>query len=311
MTWDHLKNVWQSNDEPFNLSATLKSGQCFRWQRSSDGVWWGTVGDMAVACMQQDGDPSAPIFWQTFPDPDRFDLFASLFRLEVSLESLYSEWISAVPAIRSAVSAFRGLRIMRQDPVECFFSFQCASCNTVIKIERSVRKLTERYGARIRLPIEGGPEINLNSFPSVHSIRNADESLLRSDLWGFRAPRIIQLAEILDARSEDWLMNLRQAPYEEAHRELTLLPGIGAKVADCICLFCLDKDDAVPIDTHTRQVGVRLFHSEYSQRSLTAKVYNDLADSYRSHFGGYAGWAQQYLFFAELRGSASFSQRQE
>ena len=32
------------------------------------------------------------------------------------------------------------------------------------------------------------------------------------------------------------------------------LPGIGGKVADCICLFALHQMDAFPVDTHIKKV---------------------------------------------------------
>jgi N-glycosylase/DNA lyase len=30
---------------------------------------------------------------------------------------------------------------------------------------------------------------------------------------------------------------------------------VGKKVADCVCLVSLDKLDAIPVDTHVRQIG--------------------------------------------------------
>jgi len=302
----HLTNRWHRPGEPFNLAATVASGQAFRWTRDSYGIWWGANQNTIVAAYQQDADPDAPVLWQTFPDNDRLDLFEALFRLDVSLPELYAEWCSTDHAIRDAVQAFRGLRIMRQDPTECFFSFQCASCNTVIKIERSVRLLAQRYGSRLEPPHFYSLEQDINAFPGIAEIALADEAVLRRDLWGFRAPRVIDLANRLSIRGPGWLNDLRSATYADAHRELSSMPGIGAKVADCICLFSLDKDDAVPIDTHTRQIAVRLFHTEFAASSLTPRIYKALADSYRARYGPYAGWAQQYLFFAELRRSGDF-----
>jgi hypothetical protein len=40
---------------------------------------------------------------------------------------------------------------------------------------------------------------------------------------------------------EAWLLSLRDKPYNEAHEALCSLPGVGPKVAACICLFSLDK----------------------------------------------------------------------
>jgi 8-oxoguanine DNA-glycosylase Ogg len=178
-----------------------------------------------------------------------------------------------------------------------------------VKIERSVKLLAQRYGKQLFVPDSDGCASDLlhYRFPTVEELAAADEQVLRADLWGYRAPRVIDLATRLMAMGNGWLENLREASYEESHAQLAALPGVGPKVADCICLFALDKDQAVPIDTHTRQIAVRLFEQNLAAKSLTARVYTILADSYRSRFGEYAGWAQQYLFFAELRRSGQYA----
>lgn len=53
---------------------------------------------------------------------------------------------------------------------------------------------------------------------------------------------------------ERWLLSLRQSAYSQASTELCTLPGVGPKVAACVCLFSLDKHEAVPVDTHVWQV---------------------------------------------------------
>jgi N-glycosylase/DNA lyase len=306
-------NTEDCADQPFNLSATLASGQNFRWRRDAQGVWWGTVESTVMAAWQANGQPDSPLYWQTFPRRDQRLLVRDYFRLDVALFDLYTAWIRAEPRMTEAVSAFRGLRVLRQPPQECLFAFQCAACNTVVKIERSVTHLAAHYGQPIELEIEietGLPALLTSSgttsasafytFPALNALADADESVLRAGLWGYRAPRVIALARHLRTLPADWLISLRQQPYADAHAALTNLFGIGAKLADCICLFALDKDAAVPVDTHIRQIAVRLFAPDLAGKSLTPRLYNALADTYRSRFGDWAGWAQQYLFFAEL-----------
>ncbi|HEX2172529.1 MAG TPA: hypothetical protein VHL09_08800, partial [Dehalococcoidia bacterium] len=74
------------------------------------------------------------------------------------------------------------------------------------------------------------------------------------------------------------------------------LPGIGPKIADCICLFGLGFDEAVPIDTHVWAITHELFGTQVPSRTLTPRTYRYLGDLWRDRFGPYAGWAQQYLF---------------
>ncbi len=328
--------AWNRSDALLNVGATLSSGQSFRWRQDAQGIWWGVVGETVFALWQsreqgtgnreqdkanlipertrkghennstQEKELPAPysplpapsVFWQSFPEANRLDIFGDYFRLDVPLEALYSEWERYEPEIGEAVRAFRGMRLLRQPVQECFFGFQCATCNTVVKIERSVRALAVRYGEAIPLPFDA-PFV-FHRFPTLEALANAEETVLRADLWGYRAPRVIALARHLLTKEPAWLESLRQVSYAEAHAELTALHGIGAKIADCICLFCLDKDAATPVDTHIRQIAVRLFSPQLSGKSLTPKVYTEIAATYSSRFGAFAGWAQQYLFFGEL-----------
>jgi N-glycosylase/DNA lyase len=303
----HAGFIWNRADcaaSPLNLSVTLASGQNFRWRQDAARIWWGVVGETVVAVWQVEGQPDSPLYWQTFPQQNQWAAVADYFRLDVDLEALYADWARAEPRIEGALRAFRGLRILRQPPEECLFAFQCAACNTVVKIERSVAHLATHYGPPIATGLASRPFFHV--FPGVAALAHADESVLRAGLWGYRAPRVIALARHLQTLSPDWLFALRRTSYPEAHAALASLFGIGAKLADCICLFSLDKDAAVPVDTHIRQIAVSLFAPEMAGKSLTPRVYTVLADAYRSRFGPYAGWAQQYLFFDRLRRAGAY-----
>jgi N-glycosylase/DNA lyase len=305
---DFAWNALPCADRPLNLSATLASGQSFRWRADSRSIWWGVIDETVVATWQAEGQPDSPVYWQTFPNANQEALLVDYFRLNVDLERLYGEWTRTEPQIEGALRAFRGLRILRQPPLECLFAFQCAACNTVVKIERSVVHLAAHYGHRLETGLASVPT-SYYAFPTLDALANADEAVLRAGLWGYRAPRVIGLARHLQTLPPDWLLSLREVSYHEAHAALTSLFGIGAKLADCICLFALDKDAAVPIDTHTRQIAVRLFLPEMAGKSLTPRVYNLLADAYRQHYGPYAGWAQQYLFFDQLTRASKYRDR--
>jgi N-glycosylase/DNA lyase len=275
-----------------NIPASLSSGQCFRWTRAAGGDWLGVIADSAVRLRHQD----AGFWWQTYPVPGRWELLQRYFALDVDLEPLYAAWTVADPRIGPSLARFAGLRILRQDAEEAFFSFLCASCNTITKITRSVNALAARYGAPL-IEIDGQ---TLFRFPSADRIAEAAEAGLRADLWGYRAPRVIDIAQHVTTQGDRWMESLQTLAYRDAHAELTALYGIGAKIADCICLFALGHDEACPIDTHIRQIAVRLYRPDLKAKTLTPSVYDALAGLFRQRFGPYAGWAQQYLFLDEL-----------
>lgn len=44
------------------------------------------------------------------------------------------------------------------------------------------------------------------------------------------------------------------------------------QVAACICLFALDKHQAIPVDTHVWQLAVRYYTPHLKNKSLTKQV---------------------------------------
>jgi N-glycosylase/DNA lyase len=279
-----------------NINASLQSGQCFRWRPVSSSQWLGVIDASVVRLIPQ----AHGFWWQTYPEPANWSIVSQYFALDVDLDPLYKNWIEADFRIREATEKFSGLRILRQDVEEVFFSFLCASCNTISKIKRSIHALEKRAGEPIA-------EIDGNlfyRFPTAEAIAGLDERDLRLDLWGYRAPRLLQIAREVSVRGQDWLQSLRSLRYENAHGVLTEFFGIGAKIADCICVFGLGHYEAVPVDTHIRRRTMELYNPRLSGKSLTPKTYAALADLLRSRFGSHAGWAQQYLFIDDLRISA-------
>lgn len=86
------------------------------------------------------------------------------------------------------------------------------------------------------------------------AVKGVEENLRKLG-FGYRAKYIAQTANmVVNELPKGWLMDLREKPYREAHDALIQLSGVGPKVADCICLMSLDKTEAVPVDTHGKQL---------------------------------------------------------
>ena len=231
------------------------------------------------------------------------DRIRDYFRLDVDLQSLGQGFLAADNTLAETLEVFRGLRVLRQDPVECLFSFLCTSAAPLHRIRKSVQGLCDAYGEQV-LCSSGN---NYQTFPAVDRLAYSDIDEMRTMGLGYRARFVRATAEaVMDRGGSDWLHSLRQAPYAEAHAELCKLPGVGAKIADCVCLFSLDKDQAIPVDTHIWQVAVNRYGIAAKAKSLTPAIYKEIADSLRDRFGPYAGWAQQYLFFADLYGRGAW-----
>ena len=160
------------------------------------------------------------------------------FRLDVPLARLYQEWSDADPNFRQHAAAFRGIRLLRQDPVENLFTFICSSCNNIVRIAQMVDKLCTRYGAAVGASEDGRLQY---AFPTLERLAHPDvEADLRALGFGYRAKYIQQAARmIVQDRGAGWPASLRTVPYDDARKALLALPGVGPKVADCICLMSL------------------------------------------------------------------------
>lgn len=293
-------NRWECAGRPLNLGVTLRSGQSFRWRQDTQGLWWGVVGRCALALWQAESAPESPLLWQTFPEPDNAALLADYFQFGIDLDALIAAWTAAEPRLADTFATYRGLRVLRQPPEECLFGFLCATTKPIPQIERLVWELAARYGEPLGAGQEASP-LPLYVFPTLDALAGASEADIRAMGWGFRAPRVIVNARELRAQPEGWLESLRNVPYAEARAALLRLSGVGPKIADCVCLFALDKREATPVDRHIHRLGCELFRPELAGKSLTPTVYDALGAAYRDCFGAYAGWAQQYHFFTQIR----------
>jgi N-glycosylase/DNA lyase len=264
-----------------DLKATLCSGQMFRWQCDADNWVYGTVGGEQLR-LHQSGT------MLTF-EAESEQTVRSFLRLDdLQLAEKARFWSASDPLFASAWERQSGLRILRQDPHECFFSFLCASVAPIARISKMLQAVCEEA--------TGDP---FGSFPTLEQLLPLNESQLRARGLGFRAGRVVAAARKLTEKPDGWLKSLRGKPLTEIEAELTQFPGIGRKIADCIALFSLDADAAVPMDTHIWRITKTHYAPELSALSLTPANYERAATAFQRKFGPYAGWAQQTLFYQQ------------
>ncbi|XP_067660776.1 N-glycosylase/DNA lyase-like isoform X2 [Haliotis asinina] len=222
------------------------------------------------------------------------------FQLSVNLGKLYKSWSAADHNFKKISSSFQGIRMLRQDPVENLFSFICSSNNHISRSSSMVEKLCDEYGKEIT-EVDGK---SYHSFPQISALAASGvEAKLRELGFGYRAKYINVTAKyICENHSEEWLYSLRNMPYEDTKRELMKLCGVGAKVADCVCLMSMDKPGSIPVDTHVWHIAARHYIPKLQHsKSLTDKLYKEIGDSFRALWGEYAGWAHSVLFAADLK----------
>jgi N-glycosylase/DNA lyase len=277
-----LPSVFQASFpvKDYDLGSTLSSGQAFRW-RLIDGGWEGVVAGRWVRLTRG----AREIVAQTAEPSSDWEWLKEYLQLEVDLDLILASFPTDQP-LGEAVSACRGLRLLRQDLWECLASFILSSTKQIIQIQQIIGILTERFGTRLPVP-EGRPA--WHSFPSAERIAALEEEDLRACKMGFRAPYLLGAARMI-AASEIDLELIRSFDLERARAELMRLPGVGRKIADCVLLFAYGFPSAFPVDVWILKALRELYFPR--RKPGTKKLLKFTA----TYFGPNAGYAQQYLF---------------
>ncbi len=269
----------------YDLAATLTSGQAFRWREQNQ--WWEGVSNARWVRLKQ---VDQGIFAETVEtrEPNvvsSWNWLAHYLQTEVDLGSILLSFPDDEP-MRAAVTACRGLRLLRQEPWECLASFILSSTKQIVQIQQIVSLLCERFGEPLLVPAGHAPAF---SFPTADRLAACSESDLRGCKMGFRAPNLLRTAKMISAREAN-LASPHTQSVEEARAELLKLPGVGHKIANCVLLFAYGFQQAFPVDVWIMKALRELY---FPKRRVGSKR---LARFVATHFGQNAGYAQQYLF---------------
>ena len=234
-----------------NLDKILATGQVFRWRKKED-TWFGVIRSK-LWILRQDSTGIHYSFHDIVTDCETKSefLLRDYFNLNHRLADITTSWLSSDPHLNSLISSNPGLRLIRQHPFECLLAFITSSCNNMPRIASLMLKLSQI--SEHHISVDG---TDFYTLPSISQLRKeGTEQVLRGLGFGYRAKYIVSAMQHVDEKGgEKWLESLRNVELTVARKELSLLAGVGPKVASCVCLMSLDKHSAVPIDTHMFQV---------------------------------------------------------
>jgi endonuclease-3 len=94
-------------------------------------------------------------------------------------------------------------------------------------------------------------------------------------LYHSKAPRIIEVAKIVEKQYGGRLSPILNLPYVPAKERLMELPGVGPKTADILMAF-VAKHPVIPVDTHiarvTKRLGIASRNADYEKVRLNLEA---------------------------------------
>jgi N-glycosylase/DNA lyase len=264
----------------YDLTATFTSGQVFRW-RQHHSAWEGVVGRHWVRLTAD----SRGIRAETALEIRDWRWLVAYLQLNEDIDHVLAAFPNDEP-MRAAVSACKGLRLLRQEPWECLASFILSSSKQIVQIQQIITQLCAYFGEPVAVPPCRSAAF---TFPSAERLAASSEAELRACKTGFRAGYLRETARRVATGGID-LNSMAKLPVEKARAELMKLPGVGRKIADCVLLFAYRFTEVFPIDVWVMKALRQLY---FPHRQPAPRTIRHFADT---HFGTYGGYAQQYLF---------------
>ena len=263
--------------EHLDLAQIAESGQCFRWRPTEAGYLIPAFGKTLRVRQQAENvieANCAPAEWRA--------VWHGYFDLDTDYGAMIAQIDPADDYLSAAAAYGSGIRILRQPLWETIVGFIISQNNNIPRIRGIVNRLCAGQA----------------DFPPPERVAALGEGALREMGLGYRAP-YLHAAALRYLQENDGGI-LPALSYPDARARLLQYPGIGEKVADCICLFALHHLDAFPMDKWMKRIvktryagqfplerypgtrGVMQQYMFYYERSLGASQAPDL--SYRNSF---------------------------
>ncbi|MGI0038133.1 MAG: DNA glycosylase, partial [Nitrososphaera sp.] len=196
----------QSVGLEFDPVTSINSGQTFLWERIDD-AWYGINGQNVLKFAVKKGTVE---YW-SYPEHRSWE--REVFRLDDDITGILAG-LSSDNTTAALVAKYPGLRLLRQDPEQCLFSFVCASNTNIPMIRRMLYNMTRKFGYKITFD-----EREFFTFPSANALNSATVAELRSCGLGYRVKAIKAAAKaIVDGGLN--LFDLRNVTYQEARDRL-------------------------------------------------------------------------------------------
>ena len=248
----------------FSLTRTLECGQIFRFFEK-DGGYLVFSADRRVFVSQK----ADRLVFKNTSKAEFETYWRSYFDLERDYDHI-DRRLCADERLKIASNTAKGIHILKQDPFETLCSFIISQNNNIPRIKGIIDRLCNLLGE----PMPGG----YYAFPTPEVVARCTVDDLAPIRAGFRAKYLIDAACKV-CSGEVPLSIPPYVDYQSAEDMLTVIKGVGKKVAACVLLFSMGRMDAFPEDVWIKRI-----------------MEKDFPDGLPAEFDDIKGIAQQYLY---------------
>lgn len=261
----------------FDLENTITCGQIFRFNREVDGSFTIVISDRVINLRYDNNN--------LYVASNKEDNLECVIREYLDLDRDYMFIINKIKNIDGKLGKYLdgsiGLRMIKQEPIECIISYIISQNNSVRNIQNSLNLISYKYGEKV---IFKDKEYYL--FPSLEKLVNITEEEFRECKVGFRDKYLIGIIKSIFNGELD-IEKIFDMCSRDAIKYLMNFKGIGMKVASCILLFAYQKFDVYPVDTWVKKF---MFEDYGIEGEINIRKY--ACETY----GEYSGLAIQYMF---------------
>lgn len=271
------------NVKDFVPEHIFECGQCFRWEKETDGSYTGIAYGHVINVRTEAYSLEAPkdienpvrLILDNSSQDEYDEIWLNYFDLDRDYGVVKSILSKNDTTMEKAIKKGHGIRILNQEKWETIISFLISQNNNIPRIKKCIQLLCDNFGKYAG----EYKDKKYYSIPGPDVLSKLTVSDLGICKLGYRAKYIIETAKEVEEKG-----------IEETFSYLTSLCGVGPKVANCILLFSMKKIESFPIDVWVKRVMNQLYGLDENDVAGMQKYASE-------HFGEYGGIAQQYLFY--------------
>ena len=265
------------NINNLDLDNTICCGQIFRYEKLEDDSYIVILKDRVVKLKYIDN--------KLYIDSNNMNNIENVIREYLDLDRDYISIIENIKECDDILGKYLdrsiGLKMIKQDPIECIVSYIISQNNSVRNIKNSLDLISYKFGDKVMFL-----DKEYYLFPSIDKLSKISLDEFRECKVGFRDRYLVDIiSDIVENRlNVNYIFEMNS---EDSLRYLMSFRGIGMKVASCILLFVYGKYDVYPIDTWVKK---------YMDTNYGIKDEKKIKEFCKEKYGKYSGLAIQYMF---------------